>query len=229
MTVNRPGTPEDDIHSSADLTPEALPNLERLVRYTGPGLFTHEVYRRLVEQPVQVTRDHLANCLLRDQQIGTLQFRGRRWRSRGEEDLEHAQADGYPARVAGKRFLEAIPADILPGNPLQTDEPDAQTTDAPPEGWALLRRLLPHYRECLRLAGASRLSQHVDRHRQQFELLRPRGRWWPDAAGARILRIDRRHLTPEFLQGLWRRLGDLETVWTGVDRMTNPLKLHLGH
>ena len=161
-----------------------------------------------MEQPVALTRDHLAKSLLQEQQIGTLRFRGRRWRSWGDDEPVDDHTDGQPAPVSRHRFLEAIPADILPGHPRQLDEQDTETTDTPPESWKLLRRLLPHYRECLRLAGASGLSQHVDRHRQQFELLRPRGRWWPDEAGSRILRIDRRQLAPEFLQGLYQRQTD---------------------
>ena len=64
---------------------ETLPELEWLKRHNGPGLYTHEIFRRLVEQPVPLTRDHLANRLLHEQQIGTLQFRGRRWRAPGED------------------------------------------------------------------------------------------------------------------------------------------------
>ena len=208
MTYTYPAGSEgsDPVYTTPE--PQTQFDLEHLVRHTGPGLFTHEIYRRLVEQPVPLTRDQLANYLLREQQIGALQFRDRRWKPRGDDEPANDHTDGHPARVFEKRFLEAIPADILPGNPLPTDEQDVQTSDEPPSGWPLLRRLLPHYRECLRLAGASRLSQHIDRHRQQFELLRPRGRWWPDGAGARVLRVDRRQLTPEFLRGLHQRQTD---------------------
>ena len=196
-----------DEHSAMD-EPETLPDLEWLERRTGPGLFTHEIYRRLAEQPVHLTRDHLANRLLQEQQIGTLRFRGRRWRSRGDDEPAVDYTGLHSPGVTTKRFLETIPVDVLPGNPMQTEGQDVQISEELPVGWALLRRLLPHYRECLRLAGASRLSQHIDRHRRQFELLRPRGRWWPDEAGARVLRVDRRRLTPEFLQGLHQRRTD---------------------
>lgn len=192
----------------SSVEPQTQLDLEWLARHTAPGLFTHEIYRRLAEQPTPLTRDLLAKRLLQEQQIGNIRFRMRRWRSRGDDEPADEYTDGQPAGASTKRFLETIPVDILPGNLPQTGEQDVQTYDASPEGWGLLRRLLPHYRECLRLAGASRLSQHIDRHRQQFELLRPRGRWWPDGAGARILRVERRHLTPEFLQGLHQRQTD---------------------
>ncbi len=91
MIAGRQGSPEGGVLSSSDLTLETLLDLEWLERRTGPGLFTHEIYRRLAEQPVPLTRDHLANRLLQEQQIGTLRFRGRRWRSRGDDD----QADDY--------------------------------------------------------------------------------------------------------------------------------------
>lgn len=208
MVAKRQGSSEAGVLSSSDLALESLLDLEWLERRTGPGLFTHEIYRRLTEQPVPLTRDRLANHLLQAQQIGTLRFRGRRWKSQSDDDQADDYTDGHPHGVASEGFLETIPVDILPGNPPQTNEQDIQTSDEPPDGWALLRRLLPHYRECLRLAGASRLSQHIDRHRRQFELLRPRGRWWPDGAGARVLRVDRRQLSPEFLKGLHQRQTD---------------------
>lgn len=185
-----------------------LPDLQNFVGRTGPGLYTHEIYRRLAALPIFSTRDSLANRLLREQEAGALRFRARRWRSPDQGD----QLAEYPNESAGvysgRRYLDAIPADVLPGHPQPIAEQQSDTSDAPPEGWNLLRHLLPHYRECLRLGGASGLSQHIDRHRQQFEVLRPRGRWWPDAAGARILRIERRHLTPAFLQGLHQRQTD---------------------
>lgn len=154
---------------------QTQPDLEWLARHTAPGLFTHEIYRRLVEQPVPLTRDLLAKRLLQEQQIGNIRFRMRRWRSRADDEPADEYTGSLPSSGPTKRFLETIPVDILPGNLPQTDEQNVQNYDEPPEGWGLLRRLLPHYRECLRLAGASRLSQHIDRHQQQFELLRPRG------------------------------------------------------
>ena len=109
-----------------------MPDLEWLERRTGPGLFTHEIYRRLAEQPVPLTRDHLANRLLQKQQIGTLRFRGRRWRSRGDEDQADDYTDGHPYGAASKGFLETIPVDILPGNPLQTEDPGTDISHALP-------------------------------------------------------------------------------------------------
>ena len=200
--------PKDREFAPVEFASQNPIDLEWLSRHVGPGLFTHEIFRRLVEQPVPSTRDQLANSLLREQQIGTLRFRSRRWRSGWMDDpaLDHTEVS--PASISKTRFLEAIPVDVLPGGPLKTGETDSASSEAPPKGWALLRRLLPHYSECLRLASAARLSQHIDRHRRQFELIRPRGRWWPDEAGARVLRIDRRQLTPEFLKGLHQRQTD---------------------
>ncbi len=63
MIAGRQGSPEGGVLSSSDLTLETLLDLEWLERRTGPGLFTHEIYRRLAEQPVPLTRDHLANRL----------------------------------------------------------------------------------------------------------------------------------------------------------------------
>ena len=176
MAVGQRAKVDDQAVSSSDPEPQSL-NIERLVRHTGSGSFTHEIYRRLIEQPVPLTRKNLADRLLQEQQIGTLCFRERRWRSRSEDELANDQATESWPKISGKRFLEAIQADVLPGAPKLREEKQGPSSESPPENWALLRQLLPHYRECLRLAGSSRLSQHVDRHRQQFELLRPRGRW----------------------------------------------------
>ena len=64
VTTTHPIKPEDSKLSSSDHDPNAKPELESLVRHTGPGLFTHEIYRRLVEQPVPLNRKYLADCLL---------------------------------------------------------------------------------------------------------------------------------------------------------------------
>lgn len=171
------------------------------------GLYTHQVYRRFVELPAQVSRNTVAQQLLNDQQVGLLDFRARRWKP-ADRTPEQLLRDEAVVRAIRHRFLDAISADVLPGAPVKEDTSEAPTTDEVTGGWPLLRKLLPYYQECLRLSGASRLSQHVERHKQQFVLIRPRGRWWPDEAGARFLRISRKELTAEFLDGLHRRQSD---------------------
>jgi hypothetical protein len=78
---------EIGVVSPPDTAPEIPLDLERLVGRTGPGLFTHQAYRRLVEQPVRLIRDYLASRILQKQQIGTLRFRTRRWQCREGEEL----------------------------------------------------------------------------------------------------------------------------------------------
>ena len=140
MVTGRQEPPEIGVFSSSNRVLESQADLEWLERHTGPGLFTHEIYRRLVEQPVPLTRDHLAKRLLQEQEIGTLRFRERRRQSRGDDDQADDPTDGHPYGGASAGFLETIPVYNLPGSPLQTDEQDNQTSDEPLGVWALLRR-----------------------------------------------------------------------------------------
>lgn len=158
--------PADDALGSNDLVPgpsvqssNSLPDLLNLVGSSGPGLHTHQLYRRLVELPLPLTRDRLAYRLLREQEVGTLRFRDRRWQAGRELGESDSDAVASTSRIASARYLDTVPADVLPGRPLPTRD-DSDQESGPLEGWSLLRRLLPHYRECLRLAGASGLMRY---------------------------------------------------------------------
>jgi very-short-patch-repair endonuclease len=183
-------------------------DIEATIGPSGAGLNTHQVYRRLVERPVHLKRNGVADRLLLEQQIGTVRFDKRKWRRRREDESFEDSVASQPQPDVTVRFLDAIPADVLPGSQPLTRSDEIDQGEAAPVGPPLLRKLLPYYRECLRLSGSSRISQYADRHKQQFELLQPRGRWWPDAAGSRVIRIERRFLSAEFIQGLHRRKHD---------------------
>ena len=62
----------------------------------------YQIYRRLVELPLGVTRDRLADSLLREQEVGTLRFRDRRWRSPSQDDESKIDdaASGSASEVA---------------------------------------------------------------------------------------------------------------------------------
>ena len=190
-----------------------------ILRNAFGGLHTHVLRRHVHELRTAIWRDDVARQLLGAQQAGDLVFRDRRWHSenrleppgqdlRGAGDSEFALEVGIPHRRSGGS-LQAIPVEVLPG--VMPDHHAQEMRDDAGErlvGWALLRRLLPHYAECLRLGGATRLAQEADRHSMQFYILRPRGRWWPDAAGPRCLRIERSYLAGDFLEGLYRRRSE---------------------
>jgi len=172
------------------------------------GLYTHSLRRTIYGHGLPVLRDNLAKTLLERQQSGELNFRDRKWHvptvaleSGPPPDLPNVDV---PLRVTRPGHLPAIPADVLAGSLIGDDEEQAAIATAN-VGWDLFRRLIPHYVDCLHLSGATRISQYTDRWKQQFHLLRPKGPWWPDEAGPRILRIDRRDLGADFLEGLYRR------------------------
>ena len=99
MVTRRQENPETGVLSLSNLALASQPDLEWLERHTGPGLFTHEIYSRQAEQPVSLTRDHLAERLLQVQQIGILRFCGRRWQSRGDDDQADEFTGDHPMSV----------------------------------------------------------------------------------------------------------------------------------
>lgn len=176
------------------------------------GLFTHALKRQVDLDGLHVKREHLIRGLLTAQTAGEVAFRGRRWRDSFWEISGKSIAGGeseYEPSGEMKGFLEGIPVDVIAGtSPVTDDDGLAESVDDGSADWELFRKLLPHYIECLRLANATSLSQVPERHGRQFHILRPFGRWWPDDAGSRFLRISKEALGGDFIEGLSRRQHD---------------------
>lgn len=191
--------------------------LHSLLRLEFQGLHTHALRRRIVNDGQPAQSDQLVRHLLTSQSAGEVQFVGRRWAipvlqphstDQFDQRLQFTIVD-HKKNESLSRFLQAIPAQVLPGASSSHDAQELTFRGGQPEsGWNLFAKLLPHYAECLRLGGATRLGAFVDRHKTQFHLLDVRARWWPDAAGARCLRVSRDHLGGPFLQALSRRAND---------------------
>ena len=118
------------------------------------------------------------------------------------ESLDHS----VPKSGSQGPVLAAIPA--TPG-PTGT-APRAAPVPAGAEGqiepsWALLRRLLPYYREALARNERALLLGEPARYGEQFLFLAPRGRWWPGEGETTTLDIARSALPPAFLTALARR------------------------
>lgn len=141
-------------------------------------------------------------CLLGLQADGVVESRGFRWRAMTEAD----RADGSEADGAGP-YLTASPVAVEPDAGAGAD-PAGSEDDAIAASTPLLTRLLPHYAECLRAAGSSRLAQVPDRHGTQFLLLRPDRAWWPTDGQAVRLRVGAAHLPPTLLEALYARRGE---------------------
>ena len=191
--------------SSSDL----LTITQNVLRQAFGGLYTHTLRRAVNNLGIEVSRDQLAATLLDAQRAGEFTFPDRRWHIDGRPVGRVPFPTEGTSSKHPSQWLTAIPTDVLPGN-LGSDHrhknPESLVEEI--KGWDLLRRLLPHYSECLRRSGAGRLVQYADRWTKQFHLLQPNGRWWPDEAGPRHLRIDLGDLGGDFLEGLYKRRTD---------------------
>ncbi len=189
-------------------SPDVGDVVRTVVRGAYRGMHTHSLRRSLTRLGLSVPRDALARSLLSQHQAGEVAFHERRWHVPVQQPeitiLPSPGPDETPRLVPRAGWLSTIPADVLSGALASGDKAKDEEPGAP-TGWALFRRLIPHYIECLRLSAATRLSQSSDRWAKQFHLLRPTGPWWPDRAGPRILRVARNDLGVDFLEGLYLR------------------------
>jgi very-short-patch-repair endonuclease len=180
------------------------------------GLYTHRLRERLIDANIQQGLEGVVDEMLSAQRDGLVSFRERKWRpshlqSTFEDESEPATLGFKRETVPDPevRVLKAIPTQILSQNTrLANDIPRAFEAEDGVQSWAVFKLLCQHYRECLRLGAASRASVSADRHTGQFHVLRLSGRWWPDEAGAKSIRISRDHLGADFLNGLSRRAND---------------------
>lgn len=176
-------------------------------------LYAHRLWRRVVESGKSVRRSDLMAELLGAQAQGDVDVSARQWRYVEPSAVEPGPAAGVggkpPSRVAdhptSTTQLLAVRAQVELGEPQESP-----ALPPPPDGklavdWALFRRLLAYYRECLRVSAKSGTIQFASRHRQQFQLVQPDALWWPRGAAWPVLSIPRTALDPKLLEALYNR------------------------
>lgn len=178
------------------------------------GLDLEEVHSRVRPDGQRPGVDAVAAVLLNLQranltQIGAL----RRWYSysiplshltRSAADQDTPEGAGSACLINGP-LLTAIPATA--GVP-QIVPPAVRTFEAGERlesSWALLRRLLPYYREALARNERALLLGEASRYGELFLFLAPHGRWWPGEGECAILNVARTLLPPAFITALARR------------------------
>lgn len=193
-------------------------NILNLIERHPEGLHHEEVRNRVRQDGQRPGVDRVAAALLSLQCAGLVTIGARRrWFSASIPTPHPAGAADNPESlaVAGSAhtntgpWLTAIPA--LPGatRAAPTAAPDLTSANEPIQpSWALLRRLLPYYREALARNERAVLLGDPGRHGEQFLLLAPRGQWWPDEGELAVLEIARSVLPPVFLAALARRLRE---------------------
>jgi very-short-patch-repair endonuclease len=174
------------------------------------GIFTHRLVRSRQELGVGVEREHVVDALLDAQGLGELRFQQRRWLCQGPYDDPEREDSNIRPRQKSRHggLLKAIDCTVLT-SPRSSSNIEEQAPSSPSDqlvpDWDFFRVLATHYRECLHLGGASRCTHNAERHQTQFHLLNARGRWWPDEAGSRPIRISRKDLGGPFLEALAKR------------------------
>lgn len=182
------------------------------------GLQLEEVRSRVRSDGHRPGADVVAAALLALQRVNLTRLDARRrWFSASIPVPRLVSAAGEPESLAvagstragtGPRLM-AIPA--VPGatRAAPTAVPPLASTGEPIQpSWALLRRLLPYYREALARNERALLLGDPSRHGEQFLLLAPRGRWWPGEGELAVLKIARSVLPPAFLTALARRFRE---------------------
>lgn len=188
------------------------------------GLPVGVLWRRVAEANTLVTNKVLSQWLLSLQEDGFVESRGMRWRLKPRAEIDPDGSAGWDSGPPGNvgpgnvgpggvgigtqvTYLDACPAEVELGvAPPPSPSPSPMGGEAGPTP-DLLSRLLPHYAECLRIAGASRLIQEPSRFRTQFLLIRPPKAWWPHEGGNRRLRIKAEHVPAKLVEALYARQG----------------------
>lgn len=197
---------------------DSLKEIDRLIlnELTGipVGLPVNVLWRRIAESNNRVSTKVLSQWLLELQADGFVESRGMHWRLKPDAKARANKPsdlwkDGNKRDEAGISalfsYLEAYPAEVEPSIEQLTSSLPIRGDLVPSPN--LLSRLLPHYTECLRIAGASRLIQEPGRYRTQFLFLKPTKAWWPHEGGNRRLRIRAEHIPAQLVEGLHARQG----------------------
>lgn len=188
------------------------------------GLYAHRLWSSLSASGVRVRRDEIAVALLDAQMRGEASVLRRLWSAVQASPSAPRNAgmpgdDGnaYPAQADGSlrgptAQLLSVKAAVSLGDPPPPAEAGPSGGELP-ASWDLFRRLLPYYAECARIAAGTGLTQFPERHRVQFQLLRPDAPWWPRPPAWPVLTVTVSDLDPGLLQALFARRG--EPVFVG--------------
>ncbi len=183
-----------------------------------PSGFTVRSLWRSMSALRPVAEAEVTRLLVGFQLAGSAAFRDGRWFRVGALSGPPAGGGTEPE---GER-LKATPCRVAPGAAYVPPPEPLGDGDLTPS-LALLRRLIPHYRTCLRNSGKAGAITTPERFKQQFLLLRPDRRWRPGAGMPTRLDIARDELPAKFLEGLHKRrnqtlsLGYPLSMWTARD------------
>lgn len=161
---------------------------------------------------MSVRRDEVAADLLEAQAFGEALVDARRWSAIRERSPSHSTSSETPKRVYAPGELGST-AQLLAVRATVSLGEAPTASPAPPAGvlpadWPLFRKLLPYYAECARISAGTGLIQNPDRHRIQFQLLRPETIWWPRPPAWPVLSVQVADLDPAFLEALYNRRGE---------------------
>ncbi len=195
-----------------------LPNaITSALSWPSKAEYAHRLWANLVGRGVSIRRDELATELLEAQALGEASVTARRWsavRERPESDRTSSgssKGSHHRELLGATTQLLAVRASVSLGEP-PAPPPVPPTGDLPAD-WTLFRKLLPYYAECARISAGTGLIQNPDRHRIQFQLLRPETIWWPRPPAWPVLSVRVADLDPAFLEALYNRRG--EPVFVG--------------
>ena len=172
------------------------------------GLRSYEVRQRLANAGLRVGPDQVTELLGKLQKQGLVDYPKGRWTLRHPSSGSPTPAPPAvpklhprPPQAPTPRPTPTVPT--VPTSPATipclpfTARAIAATPDGGPDalrgtlptGWALLRRLLPYWREALRAEERPRIFLPLERANVEFCALTAAGQWWPTATRAADLRL----------------------------------------
>ena len=188
------------------------------------GLRSDEVRRRLASAGLCLGPDKVTDLLRKLQDGGLVTYPNRRWtlktlpptrpeRTRPSAPQPRTRPTPEPTPAPTPATAHpSVPAATIPclpftANIIGTDAPDlapAALRGTLPAGWALLRRLLPYWREGLRAEERPRTFLPLARANVEFCGLTAAGPWWPTPTRRVELRLATAPVPPALLNHLAR-------------------------
>ncbi len=194
------------------------------------GLRSDEVRRRLASAGLSLGPDKVTDLLRTLQDDGRVTYPNRRWtlktlpparpeRTRAGAPLPRTRPTSEPTPAptpaTGHRPVPAATIPCLPftATVIGTGTPDPAPTalrGTLPAGWALLRRLLPYWREGLRAEERPRTFLPLARANVEFCGLTAAGPWWPTPTRRVELRLTTAPVPAALLNHLARQGNDAD-------------------
>jgi hypothetical protein len=194
------------------------------------GLRSDEVRRRLASAGLSLGPDKVTDLLRTLQDDGLVTYPNRRWtlktlpparpeRTRASAPLPRTrptpEPTPAPTPATGHRAVSAATIPCLPftAKVIGTGTPDPAPTalrGTLPAGWALLRRLLPYWREGLRAEERARTFLPLARANVEFCGLTAAGPWWPTPTRRVELRLTTAPVPAALLNHLARQGNDAD-------------------